>query len=169
MEMNNPAPAPAPGVTVDVAREAAGPTGASVLPMNSPAMQAVIAQKVQEELEKARTGGTTSKVVRGADLDMLFQNVIDPKALALANPEQKETIARILDLTGQHHAARQLRGKKDSFVQKTLSLGETTLKAKHVIGVIVGSIILIAAYEAVASKMEWSFRIGIWDQKSSRR
>jgi hypothetical protein len=185
------APAPAPGVVVNIAAEEQvaprtmqtpmQPPLAAVAPNGSPDMsqfmQALLQQGQQTQALLSRlatpaapaaaptpatTTATTAleKIIPGA--------VLDPKLLP---PDSREFLARTLENAGYHEAAVQMRGEKyeAGIIESTVSVLETPLKVKHVALALGGGLVLWGAYEMVATKMDWSFRVGIWDNKSSRR
>lgn len=164
MPQGAPAPAPpAAGHVVEVTVAHDGPAAAQPTPIRpmDPAL-AAMQQKWDEILALAKKGDV--KAANQNDLN----EVVPTMMIQHATDKQKETMAKLLDLAGEHKAARQLRGKKEGFLEKTFSTGTSSVTWQQVGVVIAGGLVVWAVYEAVASKMDWSFRVGIWDPKGRR-
>jgi hypothetical protein len=169
METAQGAPAPAPpaaghvmDVTVHDGPAAAPPNGAQpqYRPPQDPALAEIM--KTLAELKDAKKGS-----VRVASQGELSE-VVPAMMVEHATDKQKELLAKLLDLAGEHKAARQLRGKKENFLEKTFSVGTSSVTWQQVTGVIAGGLVIWVVYEAFASKMDWSFRVGIWDPRGRR-
>lgn len=151
--------APAPAPVAEMAHGGTAPEGVEVRHLNGPhplpaqpppqQITTIVAPEDQVEAEKffSSMGITGWKVL---------------------DQTGKENWAKLCDLQGQHAVARALRGKKRTTLGRIMALGERPWKMKHTC-IVVGGVLLWGVYELVASQYEWTWRFGIFDQKSSRR
>lgn len=177
MPPSDPAPAPAPGVVVDVAAESPVPGNSAVVSKDLAAILAALAasgqhtnrtlDKLVERLtEEAQDKPPKVSEVSGAELS----KIIPPQMfeVGILPKETREFLARTFDATGYHQAATELRGQKwkGGFLDKTAAVGEKSIKVKHVVGFVLAVGGIVVVYELAASKMDWP-RIGFFDAKST--
>lgn len=163
-----PAPAPVPtGSNADMSRSTAQEAVTTRLYDGMTAQQ--IDLMVQTRVNEALAKGVKPEVINVND-EIELQQILSgvPGGSRALTEKQKLLLAHACDSANLHGASRALRGKKDTFFEKTMSMGKTSISINDVLVFTAGGIIVWAVYELIASKMDWSFRVGIWDPPSRR-